>query len=644
MSLYDSFRFPLSAGSRQLVIALAVSAIPAYFVGKAIREIIHVLFPSFIPGETNTALLATVKTTPGTSEAKDLENVAEFDYIIVGGGTAGCVLAARLTEDANSKVLVIESGHSDLKQIFSRLPGGFNKLFKTGADWDLTTEPEKQCEGRKMYWPRGRMLGGCSAINAMIYNRGAPDDFDEWERLGNKGWSYASLRPYMSKAESFHPSGEGPNPVTDDDLKHHGRDGPWQTGYSWCSPLTRTFLDACEAIGISKRTDLNTPSGMIGTAHTQTFIDRKGQRSSTAVAYLTEQVASRPNLHIAVAQTVTRIIFDKSGSQPRAVGVEMASSAVTPFRYLAKARREVLVCGGAVHTPQILKLSGIGGADELKSHGISLIADRPGVGSNLADHILTVLVFKCKAESLQWAANTLKSLPALVQWLRTGTGPLTTNVAECTAFVRTQDRDDASSSLKEKDETSGATSADLELLAGPLAFTNHGLDVAPTNQDYCSIGCIGLRPTSRGTVTLADASPFTPPRVRANYLETQYDRDIMTYGLQLCMQMLKTKPYRDIFDGWYKGWTVLPDNPSDEQLLQYARQRTETVYHPVCSAKMGPATDPMSVVDERLKVHGVRGLRVVDASIFPKPVACHPCAVVVSVAEKAADMIKEDRR
>jgi choline dehydrogenase len=376
---------------------------------------------------------------------------------------------------------MIESGHSDLKQLFSRIPAGFARLFKTAADHDIRTTLQTNAGGRSMQWPRGKMLGGCSAINAMIYNRGAPDDYNEWEALGNKGWSYKDVKPYMRKAECFNPNST--HELSAEELKHHGRSGPWQTGYSHQTPFTPMFINGCAAQGITKIQDINTDKGINGVSRMQTFIDTKGQRSSAAVAYLTKDVASRPGLKIATGQTVTRIVFDKSGSRPRAVGVEMASSSLSPIRYVAKAKREVLVCAGAVHTPQILKLSGIGPAEELKSHGIDVVKDIPAVGANLVDHLYATLVCKIsKGLSLQYMADDILSLPALIQWFRTGKGPMTTNVAEAAAFLRTTERPDAPASLRKNDLTSGKSSADLEILMGPLVFLDHGAIQPPSHK------------------------------------------------------------------------------------------------------------------------------------------------------------------
>ncbi|KAK4620394.1 Dehydrogenase [Fulvia fulva] len=637
MSLYGSMRHGLEhATYRQLAIGVAGGAFVLWVLGKVLREVSHLLFPNVIPGEPNTPLLATPRPNKDSATAEDLKTTRRYDYIIIGGGTAGCVLANRLTEDPNTTVLVIEAGHSDLKQIFSRIPAGFGRLFSTAADWAFYTKKDTGCNDRQLFWPRGKMLGGCSAINAMIYNKGAAEDYDEWERLGNKGWGWYNVEEYSRKAEGFQQSPR--SKLSAEDLVDHGRSGPWQTGYCIMAPLCGVFLDACEAVGIPKIADFNSRKGMLGASQFQTFIDSKGQRSSTAVAYLTKDVASRSNLSIATGQIVTKIVFDKSGAKPRAVGIEMGSSKASPIRYVVKARKEVILSAGAVQSPQILKLSGIGPAAELKQHNIPLIKDLLGVGTNLADHLCGIMVFESREKSLQYLVDTVKGIPPLIEWLRHGTGPMTTNVGEAGCFLNVAQRPDCPPSLQHNDLSSHPNAPDLELLVGALAYINHGKTLAPATKDYFSIGPIMLRPESRGSITLASSSPFDAPIIDANYLATQHDRDMMTYGMKLARDVAASAPFKQAFGSWYCPKNV--EKMSDNELLETVRDHGETIYHPMCTNKMGNVEDETAVVDAELKVHGVEGLRVVDASVFPMPVACHPCAPVVMVAERAADLVK----
>lgn len=413
--------------------------------------------------------------------AKDLENVTEYDYIIVGTGTAGCILANRLSADPNTKVLAIEAGHSDLKQLMSRIPAGLSRLFRTPADWNFTTTAQLDASGRQLDWPRGKMIGGCSSINAMMYTTGAPDDYDEWERLGNAGWSYNDVKSYMRKAEKFRQPDDPERQISSEDLAQHGQAGVWDVGYNDAAQISHVFLDACDAVGVTKTRDINTDRGILGATSVQTFINAKGERSSTAVAYLTADVVRRPNLKIASGQTVTRVIFDTSGPQPRAVGVEMASSKLTPLRYLAKAKKEVLLCGGSIGTPQLLKISGVGPAQELRDHNIPVVKELTGVGENLMDHLTyNGIVFKTDPSvSFHYLLDPIKSLPAMFRWLRSGTGPMTSQACNSFAFVRTADRDDAPPNLKADDYSSGPNSADLELITMSLCFTDQGKFTAP---------------------------------------------------------------------------------------------------------------------------------------------------------------------
>ena len=519
----------------------------------------------------------------------------------------------------------------------------------------------------------------------------SPDDYDEWASQGLEGWNYDDLDPYMRKAESFTTN---PSQVAlgADDLTTHGKQGPWQIGYSYLSGVTTSFLDACAQAGFDRVDDINTFKGTNGAVRFQTFISKNGQRSSTATAYLAADVLARPNLRIATGQNVTRIIFDTSSRTPRAVGVELASSALSLTRYLVRARAEVLLSAGAVHTPHILKLSGIGPAAELSAHNIPLVADLPHVGANLADHLICKVNTRVKPGlSVQHLTHPLRGLVALIEWLRYGTGAGTTNTAESALFYRTADHpvspssSSAQEALKVKDLSSGSRASDMEILSCSAFYMDHGTKPANLSLDYHSMGAILLRPQSRGSITLTSSSPFAKPLIRANYLSTPHDRDMMLHGLRTCQKIAETKAYKDVMVQWETPERGL-EGMSDEEMLQYVRSTSETIYHPMCTARMG-MDEEGSVVDARLRVHGVKGLRVVDASVFPEVLACHPvsyclcscylsrsschvvlaslssllnplsvyrqkeppantkqCAPVVMVAEKAADMIKEDQR
>jgi choline dehydrogenase len=598
-----------------------------------------------LPGEKNTALLASTRVKSSSQPtAKDLEDVTEYDYIVIGTGTAGCVLASRLTEDINTTVLAIEAGDSDVKQLYSRIPAGVTKLWGSPVDWNFKTVAQPECGNRELEWPRGKMIGGCSSNNAMMYNKGAPDDYDEWQKLGNKGWAYKDVLPYLKKAEKFHQPQDGDSRrLPTEDLVQHGQAGPWNITYPPQADITKVFPDACDAVGIPKVSDINTDRGMIGATAVQTFIDTKGQRSSAAVAYLTADVVQRPNLRIASGQVVTKIIFDSSGSQPRAVGIEMAASKLSPVRYLARAKKEVLLCAGAIGSPQLLKLSGIGSKDELDNHKIPVVKELSGVGENLMDHMaFHGITFKTDKEaSNHYLQDPIKSLPAIIQWLRDGSGPVAGQACDAFAFLRTADQEDAPPSIRSNDRSSGLKGPDLELIAMSLCFTDHGHWVAPQNHGYAQLSAVCLRPESKGRVTLASNDIFDAPIMDPQALSTEYDLDMLLYGTKLCVKIAKSEPYKKFFKGWYSDGPFHPldwDTVTDEEIKQHIRKSCETLYHPMGTAKMGSGSD--AVVDDQLRVHGVEGLRVVDASIFPTALACHPCAPVIMIAEKAADLIK----
>lgn len=407
--------------------------------------------------------------------------------------------------------------------------------------------------------------------------------------------------------------------------------------------VTTVFPDACNAIGIPKVSDVNTDRGMIGATPVQTFIDPSGQRSSAAAAYLTADVIQRSNLKIASGQVVTKIIFDTSGVTPKAIGVEMAASSLSPIRYLARARKEVLLSAGAISSPHLLKASGVGPLDELTEHNIPVIKNSPSVGENLMDHMaFHGITFKTdKHLSTHYLQDPLSALPAMYEWLRYGTGALSGQSSDSFAFVRSADREDAPASLRANDRSSGKTSPDLELIAMSLCFTDHGHWVAPQDAGYASLSAVALRPESKGTVKLASNNVFDPPVLDPNALSTEYDLDILLYGAKLCVKIAKSEPLKKYFKGWYKDGPFHPidwDTATDDEIRQHIRKSCETLYHPMGTAKMGNGPD--AVVDDQLRVIGIDGLRVIDASIFPTALAAHPCAAVIAVAEKAADLIK----
>ncbi|KZT30177.1 GMC oxidoreductase [Neolentinus lepideus HHB14362 ss-1] len=579
-----------------------------------------------------------------------------FDYVVVGGGTAGCVVANRLSEDPNVRVLLIEAGGRHDTQLFARIPVAFSKLFKTSADWAYDTVSQPCLNSRKLFWPRGKILGGCSSINVMMFQHCSPSDLDEWEKNGAKGWGYQSIYPYFMKAEKFTPNFLFPETK----LEERGDKGLLKTSYSHLSSICKGFIGAAQQVGLKYNPDINTPRGSLGVTKFMTSIDSKGKRSSTATAYLAKNVLARKNLTVLIDTTTTRVLISsESGGRPRATGVEVAKNASSP-RLQIVATKEVIISAGAINTPQLLNLSGIGARVELEKLGIEVLRDLPAVGQNLTDHLATgAITFRAKKGfSLDYLTHPIKSLPALLQWFISGTGPATSNLIEVAAFLRTNDKTLPTRSALTSDgpdeelidNSSGPNAPDVELLSGPVAFLSHGFRTAPPGTQCYSIVPSLLRPLSSGRLYLTSSSPFSPPEIDPNYLSHPNDIKVLTRGVRLALHIARSPALQPFLhlpphsenhsDLFYPG-DADPEKISDEEIQTWIRGNAETTYHPTGTARMGDyGDDNGSVVDPELRVHGVEGLRVVDASVFPQSPSGHPAAIVVAIAEKAADMIK----
>ncbi|GAA5996970.1 hypothetical protein JCM5350_007684 [Sporobolomyces pararoseus] len=570
----------------------------------------------------------------------------EYDYVIAGGGTAGCVLASRLTEDPNVKVLMIEAGESDQKQIFSRIPAGWGNLWKTPAEWNFETVPQTHCDNRVLYQPRGKMLGGCSSINAQCYQHCSPSDYDQWEELGAKGWGWKDLKPYFAKAENH-----TPNPQHQIDESKRGKGGEWQTSYPPTNEITAAFLEAGVAAGVPANPDLNVETNSVGITRFQTTIDATGQRSSTSAAYLPKKVFTRSNLSILTGTTVTKLILSDDNS--KCVGVELAqSNDPSSQRYHAYAKKDVLLCLGAFGTPQLLLCSGIGRKETLDKAGVKQKVANNEVGENLRDHVLAISCFEAKrGSSLQYLTIPFKTLPALARWMYDGKGALATNLAEGAAFLRSSDVEaDGSISpagqghntgvvSKEIVNSSGETSPDLEVICAPLYYAHHALEAPPDkNGEYFTLASTVLRPYSRGTVSINSGSTFDKPLIDPNYLSDERDVKVLLAGFYLIRKLIQLSPLKE-----YLYNPVVPNLPrekfleaSDSELISHIRQQAETIYHPMSTCAIGRVTD------EKLRVKGIQGLRVCDASVFPESVSGHPVAAVVAIAEKFSDMLKAE--
>ncbi|KZP29803.1 GMC oxidoreductase [Athelia psychrophila] len=626
---------PENAQLLAATLGVAGSLYVAWGLGK---RAVQTMKPSFMPGEANPLLLATIyeNITSRHADDDDLEGAEEYDVVIVGGGTAGCVLAARLSEDPNLKVLLIEAGKSDLAHMPTRMPAMMPRLFGSEIDWQLTTAPEPDMHNRTMCWPRGKVLGGCSSINAMMYVRGPTADYDEWaSKYGATGWAWSDLQPYFTKCETFTPS-----KAWAVDTAPHGSSGPWQISYPrFVSKLVPAFMKGCNAIGIPTVQDVNDGKpGMLGVTRIQTFIDQEGRRSSTATAYLTDKVCARKNLKISVGMTVTRVIHQTGpDGEPVAAGVELASSEHAPVRYRVRAKRDVILAAGAVHTPHLLKISGVGPKEELAQHGIKLVKDLPGVGANLQDHLLIGMTVNVKAGlGLNYLKAPTGGLSLFLRWLLMGSGPLASNMCESVAWVRSHD--DPAMVDKIADLSSSPREPDMELFSIPLFYQNMSKTLPPDlAASQWTLAQIPLRPDSVGSITLADRSPFTPPVIRANYFSTEHDRQISIWAFKKNCEVAKAS---GVFESWEHPQRA--DALTDAEILDYLKEAANTCYHPSGTTAIGLEKDNGVLGTADLKVHGVRGLRVCDAGVMPRITAGHTCAPVIAIAEKFADMLKAE--
>jgi len=526
---------------------------------------------------------------------------AAYDYVIVGSGSAGSVLANRMSADPAATVLLLEAGGYD-RSLFVRMPGGIARLDSPKFNWQYATTPQPAMQGRRMYQPRGRVLGGSSTINAMIYMRGQPADYDHWHELGNVGWSYADVLPMFKKAER--------NERIADDF--HGRDGPLNVAdRPYTNALSHVFVAAAQQAGIPFNPDFN-GAVQLGCGLFQ-VTQKRGQRWSAAAAYL-HPVAERKNLTTLVKAHVTRVAIENG----RAVGVDYVRDG---RQYTVRAAQEVVVAAGGINSPQLLLLSGIGPAEELRALDVPIVLDLPGVGKNLQDHLDVNIVQRVtRPVTLDHKDRGLAGLAVMLQFLAFKSGPGTSNVAEAGAFV--------CSSL-------GAGTPDIQYHFIPAQVVDH----ARTRLDGhgVTLHCCCLRPHSRGEIRLASADPLAPPAIDPNYLAAAYDLKVLIDGIRRGRDILAAPAFKP-----WLGEERLPGTAlsSDADLEAFIRASAETEYHPVGTCKMG--SDALAVVDERLRVRGIERLRVIDASIMPTLVSGNTNAPTIMIAEKGAQMMLRD--
>ncbi len=538
----------------------------------------------------------------------------DFDYIVVGAGSAGCVLAARLSEDPATRVLLLEAGPPD-RSLWIHLPIGYGKtMWSDKYNWRFSTDPDPNMNGRRIYWPRGKTLGGSSAINGLIYIRGQREDYDHWAALGNTGWGYDDVLPYFVKSEGnqrgaipLH-GGDGPLKVSDIGAKHE---------------LIEAFIGGAQQIGRSsvQRTEDFNGATQEGAGYYQ-LTTHKGWRVSTAKAYL-DPARGRPNLRIETDAFAAGLIMEGT----RAVGVRYRQGGEMKE---ARCSAEVLLCAGSLQSPQLLQLSGIGPRALLAKHGIPLVVDAPGVGENLQDHLQIRLSYECtKPITTNDQLNSVFGQARIgLQWLLFRSGPLAIGINQGGCFMR---------ALQGSDGEPEAKTPDIQFHVATLSADMAGGKVHPYSGFTMSI--CQLRPESRGHVRIRSADPFEAPEMQPNYLSTYLDRRTTVAGMKAARAIAESaamKPYvkREVKPG--------PEASDDAALLEFARNNGATIFHPTGTCRMG--SDALAVVDTRLRVNGTTGLRVIDCSVMPTLVSGNTNAPAVMLAEKAADMIREDAR
>lgn len=525
------------------------------------------------------------------------------DYVVIGAGSAGCVLANRLTEDGRSSVLLLEAGGRD-DSLLVRMPAGAGQLIKAKGpyNWGFWTEPEPRLGGRRLWWPRGKGWGGSSSINGMIYIRGHARDYDHWRQLGLRGWSYAEVLPYFKRSEAMEGGGD----------TYHGGDGPLHISKAASpNPVFSGFIAAGAQAGHKLTADFNGVQ-QEGFGPYQLTI-RDGRRWSASAAFLRPILGKRSNLFAETGARTTRILVEDG----RAVGVEFVQG---KERRTVRADKEVLLCAGAVQSPQILMLSGIGDPAALAAAGVPLVHPLRGVGQNLQDHLDVILAWECTRPITAFAVNRgLAKLTTGLNYLLRGQGAGRQNFLEAGAFLKSR-RD--------------LELPDLQLHCVLALMQDHGK--VPMDRDGFSVHVCQLRPESRGSVGLRSADPFDDPAIFGNYLATENDRRSLRDGIRIVRDVIRQSALDDV-----RGPELNPGAAieTDDQLDDWITRSAETIYHPVGTCRMGAAGDPLAVVDETLNVMGLAGLRVVDASVMPTLIGGNTNAPTMMIAEKAADMI-----
>ena len=529
----------------------------------------------------------------------------EADYVIVGAGSAGCVLANRLSANPAVKVVLLEAGGRDLNPWIHIPVGYFKTMHNPAVDWCYRTEPDPGLNGRQLDWPRGKVLGGSSSLNGLLYVRGQPQDYDRWAQMGNPGWAWDDVLPLFKRSENQERGA--------DDF--HGTEGPLSVSDMRLSrPICDAWVEAAQAAGYPFNPDYNGAS-QEGVGYFQ-LTTRNGRRCSSAVAFL-NPARSRPNLKIVTRAAASRILFDGK----RATGVAYRDAG--GIEHIVKARIEVILSSGAIGSPQLLMVSGIGEADHLREHGITVRHDLKGVGRNMQDHLQARLVFKCKEPTLNDEVRSLLDQARIaMKYALHRRGPMAMAASLATGFMRTGDHVDT---------------PDIQFHVQPWSADSPGAGVHPFSAFTMSV--CQLRPESRGMIRLASSDAAVYPKIHPNYLSTETDCRTIVEGIKIARRIARHAPLTDKISEEFRPDAAL-DIDDYNGTLNWARNNSTTIYHPTGTCKMGQGGD--AVVDARLRVHGIGGLRVVDCSIMPEIVSGNTNAPAIMIGEKASDMILED--